>query len=126
MGPAIRQERNNARGTDEGNDRPKRAQDAKPRAPIAKENERAEDRFGRPEEEARAANAEGWEQPEDDRAMADQGDQHLSGVLAPLLDAEGEERKNHRGTNQMTVKTAPKRGGLRNITNKLVQLLHNF
>jgi hypothetical protein len=41
------------------------------------------------------------------------------------LDAEGEERKNHRSTNQVTVKTAPKRGGLRNIKNKLVQLIHN-
>jgi hypothetical protein len=35
------------------------AQDAKPRAPIAKENERAEDRFGRPEEVASAPDAEG-------------------------------------------------------------------
>src|SRR5580704_12360437 len=61
MGPAIRQERNNARGADEGNDRPKRAQDAEPRAPIAKENERAEDRFGRCEEVACAPDAENWE-----------------------------------------------------------------
>src|SRR5580692_5195402 len=71
LGPAIGQEGNNARGTDEGHDRPKRAQDAKPWAPIAKENERAEDRFGRRKEIACAPDAEGWEQPEDDGAMAD-------------------------------------------------------
>jgi hypothetical protein len=42
-----------------GHDRPERAQDAKPRAPITKENKRAENRFGRPEEVARAPNTEG-------------------------------------------------------------------
>ena len=52
--------------TDEGHDRPKRAQDAKPRTPIAKENERAEDHLGRPKEVACPPNTEGWEQPEDD------------------------------------------------------------
>jgi hypothetical protein len=47
------------------------AQDAKPRAPIAKENERADDHLRRREEVACAPNTEGWEQPEDYRAMAD-------------------------------------------------------
>ena len=49
---------------------PKRAQDSKRRGPIAKENQRAKDRFGRPEEIARAPDAEGREQPEDDGTMA--------------------------------------------------------
>jgi hypothetical protein len=31
--------------------------------------------------------------------MADQGDQHLDGVLVPFLNAEGKERKYHRRTN---------------------------
>jgi hypothetical protein len=57
--------------------------------------------------------------------MADQWDQHLGGVLAPLLDAEGEERKNHRSTNEMAVKTAPEQGGPRNIKNKLVKRRHS-
>ena len=43
-GPAARQKGNDARGADEGYDRSKRAQDAKPRAPVAEEDESAEDR----------------------------------------------------------------------------------
>ena len=52
-GPRVGQEGYDSRGTDEGHDRPKRAQDAEPRAPIAEENEGAEDEFGRPEKVAR-------------------------------------------------------------------------
>jgi hypothetical protein len=46
-------------------------------------------------------------------------------MLVPLLDAEGEEREDHRGTNQMTVQTAPKQGGARNAENKLVEVIHD-
>jgi Asp-tRNA(Asn)/Glu-tRNA(Gln) amidotransferase A subunit family amidase len=45
-------------GADEGYDRSKRAQDAELRAPIAEENESAEDRFGRRQKVARAPNTE--------------------------------------------------------------------
>jgi hypothetical protein len=47
--------------------------------------------------------------------MADHRDQHFDGVLVPLLDAEREERKNHRRTDEMTVKIAPEQGELRNV-----------
>ena len=86
------------RGADEGYDRSKRAQDAKPRAPVAEENESAEDRFGRRQKVTRTPNTEDRQQPEDDRAVADHRDQHLDGVLVPLLDAEREEREDHRCT----------------------------
>jgi hypothetical protein len=52
-------------------DRTQRAQDAKPRAPIAKENESAEDRFGCRQKVARTAKTEDRQQPVDDGAMAD-------------------------------------------------------
>src|SRR4029077_13778870 len=65
------------------------------------------------------------QQPEDDGAMTDHRDQHLDGVLVPLLDGENEEREDHRSTNEMTVKIAPKRDGPRNMKNELVQLGHH-
>ena len=75
------------------------AQDAKPRAPIAEENESAEDRFGRRQKVACTAKTEDRQQPEDDGAMADHRDQHLDGVMVPLLDAERKEREDHRRPN---------------------------
>src|ERR1700745_3761777 len=99
LGPGAGQEWHNGRCADVGHDRPQRAQDAKPRAPIAKKNESAEDRLGRRQKVARTAKTEDRQQPENDGAMADHRDQHLDGVLVPLLDAEREELEDHRGTN---------------------------
>jgi hypothetical protein len=82
-----------------GHDRAKRPQDAEPRAPIAKEDESPEHRFSRSEEVARAPHTEGRDEPKDDRAMADQGNQHLGRKRIPFLDAKGEEYEDHRGTN---------------------------
>jgi hypothetical protein len=57
--------------------------------------------------------------------MADHRDQHLDGVVVPLLDAECEELEDHRRPNEMTVKVAPKRDSPRNKKNELVQLSHH-
>jgi hypothetical protein len=49
----------------------------------------------------------------DQRAMADERGDLLSFETKPLLVAEYEESENHRGANQVIVKIAPERSGLR-------------
>jgi len=110
----------NGDGAEKSDDRAERPNDAKPSPPEAQEDQRAEQPFRRAEEETGASNPKRWDQPEDQRAVADKRRNLMSFETKPLLVAKYVERENHRGANQAIVKIAPERRDLREIKDKCV------
>src|SRR5215471_16660713 len=71
--------------------------------PEAQEQERAEQPFRNTQEPACPSDAKRGIEPENERSVADIGDQHLSFVLKPLLVAKGQEYEHHRRSDEMIV-----------------------
>src|SRR5262249_31229619 len=67
------------------------------------EQERGDQPFRNAQEPTRAADPEHGIHPENERAVADIGDQHLRLVLPPFLIAEGQEDDHHRCAQQLVV-----------------------
>jgi hypothetical protein len=101
--PSVRHEGNDGDRADEGRDGSERTQDAGALIPEAEEQERAEQPLGDAEEPAGATDAEDRIEPEDQRTVADIGNQDLGLVLEPFLIAEEQEDDHHRGAEDVIV-----------------------
>ena len=107
-------------GAKKSDDRAKRPNDAQPSEPEAQQNQRAEQQFRRAEEESGASNSKGWDQPENQWAVADKRCNLMGFETKPLLVAKYVESESHHCTNQVIVKVAPERSRLREIKDKRV------
>jgi hypothetical protein len=76
--------------------------------------------LGGSKKKTRAANAEDWDQPEDQRAVSDEWGDLLRLEAKPLLIAKDVKRENHRRANQAVIQIAAKHTASRKIENKRV------
>ena len=105
---------------------PRKVTIAEPSIPEAEEDQCPEQPFRRAEKETRASNPERWDQPEDQRTVADERRNLMSFKTEPLLIAEYEECEDHRGANQAIVKIAAERSALREINDECVHSVAHF
>src|SRR6185437_9690058 len=104
--PGFGEERNDRDGAHIGRARSEGAEDAELLVPEAEEHDEAEQPFDGPEKIGGAAYAECGIKPEDQRSVADEGDQRMGFIVEPFLATEDEEQDDHRRANEMIVKVA--------------------
>jgi hypothetical protein len=68
--------------------------------------------FCRAEKKTRTPNAESWNQPKDQGAVADERDELMGIEAKPLLISEYHKRENHCGAYQMIIRITPRRDPL--------------
>src|SRR5262249_46572153 len=109
--PSIRHEGNDGDRGREREGRPDRAKYSQSLIPEAQEQERTEQPFRNTQEPSCPSDAKCGIEPENERSVADKGDQHLSFVLKPLLIAKGQEYQHHRRSDEMIVNVALENAG---------------
>src|SRR5262245_50547830 len=109
--PSIRHEGNDSDRAHEREGRPDRAKYSQSLIPEAQEQERTEQPIRNTQEPGGPSDAECGIEPENERSVADKGDQHLSLVFKPLLIAKGQEYEHHRRSDEMIVNVALENAG---------------